>query len=368
MMRAFEKTEIKNLELKNRFLRSATWEGLADEQGRVTERFIGLHRLLAQGDIGLIIAGFAFVRADGRAVPHQTGLDRDDLLPGLSALTAAVHQDRGIIAVQIAHGGLRTSPELAGVEAAAGPSAVIIPGLTAKTRELSLPEITAIIEDFGQAAARARTAGFDAVQIHAAHGYLLNQFLSPLINRRGDRYGGGLPNRARAVYETYEAVRGAVGPDFPVFIKINAEDFIEGGFQLDEAIIVARNLVEMGLDLVEVSGGGPWDEKLLPERLNIDRTDKEAYFRKHAAAMKEKMKAPAALVGGLRSPAVIEEVLSSRHADYVSLSRPFIREPHLIKRWAGGDSTPAACISCNKCFDLVRQGQGLACAVKEKEE
>jgi len=368
MMRAFEKTEIKNLELKNRFLRSATWEGLADEQGRVSKRFIELHGLLAQGDIGLIIAGFAFVRADGRAVPYQTGLHRDDLIPGLSALTAAVHKDHGIIAVQIAHGGLRTNPELAGVEAAAGPSAVTLPGLAEKTRELTIPEITAIIEDFGRSAARTRTAGFDAVQIHAAHGYLLNQFLSPLINRRGDRYGGALPNRARAVYETYEAVRGAVGPDFPVFIKINTEDFIEGGLQPDDSVTVVRNLVEMGLDLVEVSGGGPWNPKLGPERRKIDRPDKEAYFRGHARAMKEKIKAPVSLVGGLRSPAVIEDVLSSRQADYVSLSRPFIREPHLIQRWAGGDLTPAACISCNQCFDLVREGKGLSCAVKEKEE
>jgi len=368
MKRAFDKTELKNLELKNRFLRSATWEGLADEQGRVTYQLIELHSLLAQGNIGLVIAGFAFVRADGQAVPHQTGLHRDDLLPGLSALTAAVHKAQGLIAAQIAHGGLRTNPELAGVEAAAGPSAVTLPGLTEKTRELSLPEITAIIEDFGRAAARVRTAGFDAVQIHAAHGYLLNQFLSPRINRRGDRYGGNLPNRARIVYETYEAIRGAVGPDFPVFLKINAEDFIEGGLQLDEAVTVARNLVEMGLDLVEVSGGGPWDEKLGPERVKIDRPDREAYFRKHAAAMKDKIKAPTALVGGLRSPTVIEEVLSARQADYVSLSRPLIREPRLIQRWADGDLTPAACISCNKCFDLVRQGQGLACAAKDKEE
>ena len=332
MTRCFEKTEIKGLTLSNRFVRSATFEGLADEEGRVRPEMADMLAALAKGRVGLVITGFAYVRADGQAAPFQTGIHNDDLIPDLIRLTEAVHRAGARIVMQIMHAGVIALRGFAGGEMPASPSAFENPRSKAKSRELTVAEITEIIEDFGRAAARIKESGFDGVQLHAAHGYLLSQFMSPFINRRGDRYGGTALNRARAVYETYEAVRGAIGDDFPVMIKINSEDFAEDGILLEDSVVVARNLAEMGLDCIEVSGGGHWSGRLAPSRTKIDQPEKEAYFRGQASVFKEKVHAPIMLVGGLRSLDVIEDVLKKRQVDYAALCRPFIREPDLVAR------------------------------------
>ncbi|MBU2551016.1 MAG: NADH:flavin oxidoreductase [Proteobacteria bacterium] len=366
-MRSFEGTRIKDMALKNRFIRSATWEGLADDRtGRILPRLIDLLTELAAGGVGLIVAGYAYVSEDGKANPYQTGIYDDDLIPDLSRLTASVHQAGGRIALQIVHAGIMATGGFDGGEAPAGPSPVENPRSKVMAREMTAAEITRVVDDFGAAAGRIKKAGFDAVQLHVAHGYLLSQFMSPFLNRRGDRYGGSRENRGRAVFEAYEAVRGAVGPNYPVMIKINAEDFVEGGVALEDSVFIAARLAEMGLDAVEVSGGVLWAGRMGPSRTKINEPDQEAYFRAQGEAFKAGVKAPVILVGGLRSLDVNEDLLARGQADYLALCRPFIREPDLINRWAGGDASPAACISCNGCFKGVMDGRGISCAVTEK--
>ncbi|MEW6266796.1 MAG: NADH:flavin oxidoreductase [Thermodesulfobacteriota bacterium] len=367
MKRVWEKLEIRGLNLRNRFVRSATWEGLADQEGRATDRLADLLAVLARNQVGLVVTGFAYVKQDGKVMPYQTGVHHDDMIEPFRRLTEAVHRDGGRVAVQMVHGGVQARPELAGIDVPYGPSALDLPGLKTKPREMTGREITEVVESFGLAARRAKTAGVDAVQLHAAHGYLLNQFLSPYFNRRGDRYGGGPANRARLLYETYEAVRGEVGGDYPILIKINAEDFLDDGLKLEDSLETAVNLVKMGLDAVEVSGGSFFSGELNPSRRNIKPQENEAYFRRYSAAFKEKIKAPVILVGGLRSPETIEAVLKGREADAVALSRPFIREPDLVSHWAHGDLAPAACLSCGGCFRSGLIGRGISCAQLEKE-
>ena len=363
----FEKTGIKGLEPKNRFMRSATWEGLADEEGRVTGRLTDMLGRLARGGVGLIVTGFAYVRKDGQAMPFQTGIHHDGLLPELSELTREVRRAGAGIVMQIVHGGALARPRLAEVDVPSGPSAVMPPGIKAAPKELTVGAIQDIIEDFGRAAARVRAAGFDGVQLHAAHGYLFSQFLSPAFNQRGDRYGGNLLNRARILYETFEAVRGTVGDDFPVFIKINSRDHAPGGLELEESIRVTRNLAEMGLDGVEVSGGLPFSGEMGAVRQDVDSPEKEAYFRLAGAAFKSRLGIPVMLVGGVRSPQVIKEIHEHNQADFISLSRPLIREPELVSRWADGDLSPSTCTSCNDCRRPGLLGRGVYCIHLKKE-
>ena len=223
---------------------------------------------------------------------------------------------------------------------------------------LTETQIAGIVDDYASAAARARKAGFDAVQVHAAHGYLINQFLSPARNRRTDAYGGTLHRRARLLYEVYEAVRGAVGADFPVFVKMSAYDGFPGGVEPAEAARVAAELNARGIDAIEVSAGTPegarrggWDH-IMPAPLA------EGRFFDYALLIKAAVTCPVICVEGWRDPRRIAQALES--IDAVSLCRPFIREPHLAARWRSGDLTPATCISCNKCLELIVD-RGLGC-------
>ena len=363
---AFEKYSIDGLELNNRLVRSAVWEALADEEGRIGDELPRLAAELARGGVGLVIIGFAFVSRNGKALPYQTGVHHDDLTPGLAKVADAVHQAGGKAVMQIAHAGYQTKASVCG-DVPGGPCVLQLPGLDQKVRELSIKDIQQIVDDFGKAAQRVKSAGFDGVQLHMAHGYLLSQFLSPFLNRRGDRYGGSLLNRARISYEVYEAVRGEVGSGFPVMAKVNSEDFIKGGLTLDESLQAAANLVDMGLNAVEVSGGHKWSGRYGPVRTKISKPEDEAYFKDAGRAFKQSVQVPVILVGGFRSPAVIADILETGVADMVSLARPLIRQPDLIANWRDGDPNPAACISCNGCFSSGLKGRGSVCVVLEKE-
>lgn len=367
MTKAFEPTTIRGIPLRNRFVRSATWEGLADSGGLVRDELIEMLSRLAENEVGLIIPGFAYVQAQGRAMPFQTGIDRDETIDGLKRLVESVHEAGGRIFIQIAHGGVASRPGAGGNDVPPGPSAIELPKGKVKPRELGTVEIQGIVDDFGRAAGRAIAAGCDGVQLHAAHGYLLSQFLSPFYNRRGDRYGGKAHNRARLLCEVFEAVRGEVGDKAAVTVKINSEDYLAGGLELNESLEAARNLDAMGIDAIEVSGGLPYSGVLNPIRAGIDAPEKEAYFRLAAQSFKAAVKAPVILVGGLRSPSVISEILDQDHADLVALCRPLIREPDLIDKWRTPDAKPSACISCGACAARGVRGKGVSCAVLARE-
>jgi 2,4-dienoyl-CoA reductase-like NADH-dependent reductase (Old Yellow Enzyme family) len=362
----FEATEINGMKLGNRFVRSATWEGMAGDDGSCTPKLVNLMRELAKGGIGLIITSHAYVRQDGQAGPWQLGIYKDELLQSLREMTQAVHDQGGRIVLQAAHAGFFASASLTR-QTPLAPSHV--EGLTKSARkEMTLDDIQAILEAFGAAAARAKEAGFDGLQIHSAHGYLLSQFLSPAFNKRTDEYGGSVENRAKLLLAVLRRVRDDVGADFPVLVKMNSQDFLDGGLTLEDSLKVGTLLQEGGIDVIELSGGTLISGKLNPSRMGIKSEDKEAYFREAAKAFKEALRVPIIMVGGIRSFDLAERLVEKGYADYVSMSRPFIREPDLVKRWASGDLRKAACISDNQCFGPAMAGEGIYCVVKEKQQ
>lgn len=259
-------------------------------------------------------------------------------------------------------------PKFTGTEPA-GPSAIEIDGKVL-CREMTIGEIKEAVTLFGEAALRAKKAGFDGIQIHGAHSYLLNQFLSPFYNKREDEYGGDLNNRSRIVRETYRTIRSAVGDEYPVLIKLNSDDFLENGFSTDEMIQLAGLLEKEGIDAIEMSGGAIQSDKYLrPVRPGvIDSEEKEVYYRDAAVRYKEKITVPLMLVGGIRSYNVAEQLVNEGTTDYISMSRPFIREPDLINRWKSHDFSKSECRSDNTCYRPGIKGKGIYCVVREKEE
>ena len=253
-----------------------------------------------------------------------------------------------------------------------GPSAIQDPLTGRIPKEMTTREIIQVIEAYAAAASRAKKAGFDGVQLHAAHGYGINQFLSSSSNDRSDGYGGSIGRRYRFLGEVLEDVRGSVGRDYPVLIKLNGHDYLERGVP-EESLYVARRLEKDGIDSIEVSAGSRASaDGMIPFRLNILREEDEAYLAQLASSFVETVDVPIIAVGGIRSPGVISGILSEGLADYIALSRPLIREPHLINRWESGDLEKATCVSCNGCFGTGLQGLGISCEVervlKEKRD
>lgn len=363
MSKLFESTTINNMPLANRFVRSATWLGMAKDDGSVSPKLIDVLVKLAQGGVGLIITGFHYVSREGQSVPWQLGIYSDEFLPGLTEMAEAVHKAGGTIVMQLVHAGLQALPAVAqmnGLEIL-GPS-VMETKEGPVGREMTQDEIRETVRAFGQAAARAQKAGFDGVQIHGAHGYLLNEFLSPFFNMRKDEYGGSIENRARIVLEVVQSVRAAVGDQFPVLIKINSEDFLEGGFSVEDMLPVAAMLQKAGVDAIELSGGTSLALHAGNPNASPMRTEKkEVWYREAAKRYKEKISLPLMLVGGIRSYEVAERLVDGGITDYISLARPLIREPDLINRWKAGDIRKADCISDNACAGAVVEGKGAHC-------
>ncbi|HMK44650.1 MAG TPA: NADH:flavin oxidoreductase [Dissulfurispiraceae bacterium] len=351
-MMLFEPFQLGTLSLPNRIVRSATYEKMADDDGFVTERLIDLYRDLTEGGVGLIVTGNALVHTSGRSVPQQICIHNEFYSAGLRNLTAAVHELGGKIVVQLVHGGRQSFPSMLAGAAPVAPSAVYEPTLKITPRELRHEEIMQLADAFGAAARRAAEAGFDGVQIHAAHGYLVNEFLSPHTNRRNDYWGGDEERRFHFAEEVLLAIRREAGDALPVLFKLNAKDFVEGGLQPEESLAIAQRLAFMGVTAVEISGG-IYESGPVTVKPHIKGPETEAYFRDMSRYFKQHLKIPVILVGGLRSRSVMEDVLTSGDADLVSLSRPIIREPNLPKLMRGGKET-ADCISCNACLRFFR--------------
>lgn len=363
----FDPISINNMELANRLMRSATYDGMAKD-GHATQSQIDLYQGLAQGGAGLIVSGLMAVSVGGRLSPFQNYLFEDSYIDSLKRLTKAVHRAGGKIAAQLAHAGRESLvlAEPAEDDLPAGPSAQDNgPGYEGRCRALRAEEITNIVQSFGRAAGRAKQAGFDAVQLHAAHAYLLAQFLSPLANRREDERGGPLAKRLRLHLEILQAMREQVGDAYPLMIKLGVADGAPGGLQLAEGLEAASQLARAGFDCLEISQGlrgATFDEmefraKLAPGRQN--------YFAHWAAQVKERTEKPVVMVGGLRDFNAIAESLSQGRADMAALCRPLIREPDLVRHWQQDASYKPKCISCNQCLLLIRGGRALACAQED---
>lgn len=361
----FDKVEINGMEVRNRLVRSATWEGMCDDDGRPSEKLASYYRELARGGVGLVVSGYAYVQPEGKQMPGKMGVYTDAFIPELKGLAKAVHEEGGALCVQLVHAGGQTTQKAIGRTPLA-PSAIEAAQYQGVTPvEMTAKDMADTVDAFAQAARRCREAGADAVQLHAAHGYLICQFLSPLTNHRTDEYGGSIENRGRFMREVCDSVRKAVGPDYPVLVKLNGSDNVEGGLSAEDALEAARMLDEAGVDAIEVSGGTPGSGDLGPVRAKINRPEREAYNLALALGIKAHVRCPVISVGGYRSIEKVREALEG--IDMVALSRPLIREPGLPLRWAGPDTSPARCISCNKCFlPGIKEG-GIYCVVEKKE-
>ena len=366
----FEPIKIKNLEVRNRFVRSATYDGCSDRNGEVTEKQIKLFTDLADGSVGLIVTGIAYVHPSGQISPFQNSLAHDALIPGLKRLTRAVHDRGAKIAVQLFHAGRESARFLeTKKERAIGPS--IVPDdlfFKKEYRAATVEDIRTITRAFGDAAGRAKVAGFDAVQLHGAHAYLLSQFLSPYTNRRDDEYGGSFENRLRFHREIYLSVRKQVGDTYPVLIKTGVQDGFAGGLTFREGSEAAKRFSQWGFDALEISQGlrGNWYEET-EFRTKINRVEKEAYFRDWSKKIKRMVNIPVMMVGGLRSIGLMEVLVEKGETDFISLCRPLIKEPHIIHAWKSGSRARADCISCNKCYESLVRGEALHCVLNEKK-
>ena len=344
----FEPYNLAGMELKNRIVRSATYEKRADIDGFVTDAMIEFYKDLAKGGVGLIITGNALVHTYGRSVPQMICIHNDHYIDKLRRLADTVHRHDGKIVMQLVHGGRQCFPSLLGGEKPVAPSEVYDPSTKITPREMTNEEIWETIEAFGDAARRAMYAGFDGVQIHGAHGYLISEFLSPHTNRREDYWGGDEERRFHFLEEVYKAMRKEVGDNYPILIKMNADDFVENGLKPEESVKIVKRLEELGLDAIEVSGG-MYESGAKTAQLNILKTEQEAYFRSSSGLFKKELNIPVILVGGIRSKPVAEDIIQKGDADLISISRPLIREPDLPNKFMAGKEK-ADCISCNGCM------------------
>lgn len=385
----FSPIKIGSMEVANRFVQSATYEAMATENGEVTDELINRYSNLAKAGTGLIIPGYLYVHPLGRGMPKQTSIHRDEMIPGLKKLVEAVHQHGGRIALQLAHGGMQTSKAIIGQAPLAPSGGLRNPMTFDKCKEMTQAEIEETIYAFSQAARRAAEAGADAVQLHGAHGFLISEFLSPFFNRRKDAWGGSDEGRFRFVKEVIQETRKVLSDTTPILIKINTHDFTPR-----EAVTpkVAKKyagwLRDVGIDAVELSCGTyftfhvirgeiPSKEfvKALPgwmrllaklqfRKLRPQCSFVEAYNLAAAEIIKPELgEVPLMLVGGVRRLSHMAELVERNYTDLVSMSRPFIREPLLVKRFREGKADEASCISCNKCFAAVVNDLPLRCYV-----
>lgn len=325
----FEAVNLHNLTMKNRLIRSATWEGIADFDGAITNEAYEIYSELAKGGVGAIIVGFTDVSQDDYYIHGAMRLSRDELIPQYKKLTDIIHAEDCPVIIQLAMGAFyRKLPN----------------GLTqqAEPDNMTEDEIKSVIAMFIQSAKRAEAANFDGVQIHAAHFFFLSRFISPRVNHRNDSYGGNTLKRSRILTEILRGIKSEC-PSLHVTVKINSSDFIRGGLNESESLEICRILADNGIDSIEVSGNGTSVEGI---RAGVN----EAYFLDFASTLAENVNVPVILVGGLRSVKTMQTILDTTKIELLSLSRPLLREPDLPAKFLSGKSSESLCISCNACY------------------
>ncbi|WP_410507238.1 NADH:flavin oxidoreductase [Methanosarcina hadiensis] len=352
----FDPITVCNMELQNRFVRSATHEFMAEDDGTPTSRLGDLYEELAKNEVGLIVTGYSCVHPCGWSDANQQGIYDDRFIKPYREITDRVRRYRSKIVLQIVHGG-RQADVSQDHPVPIAPSAVKDGHSATIPREMTEEEILMAIDAFTQAAVRAEKAGFDGVQLHCAHGFLLSNFISPYTNRRTDRWGGSVGNRARIVTEIVRRIKEETGGSFPILVKMNATDGFqpgtakaELGLTISQAVETAKLLEKAGVCAIEVSGGIS-EAGGVTIKTAINSPAKEAYFKDYSKQIKSAVNIPVILVGGIRSLSVMEELLENGYADLISMSRTFISEPDLVLRLKSGKVGKARCVSCNLCFD-----------------
>jgi len=352
MNNLFQSISLGSIVIKNRFVRSATHDFMGNLDGTISDQEIELYKTLAKNDVGLIITAHAYVQHPlGRVAPGQNALYDDQMIEGYRKLANAVHEHGTKLVVQISHAGRQSfSVPKEGMDPVA-PSAVIDSSTGTLPRALTDKEIWELIDCYVAAMARVKEAGCDGVQLHIAHGYLLSAFISPYTNRRTDQWGGNIENRTRILKEIMIRSKDIIGEEFPVLVKLNSTDGFEGeGYlTLNDVVYTAKLLDSLGVAAIEVSGCIQEANRGYAKP-KIDIPQKEAYFSAAAKTIKEAVSCPIILVGGLRSLAVMEAIIADGIADLIALSRPFAKEPDLVRRLRDGQAK-VTCVSCNACFN-----------------
>ncbi|MFH1078721.1 MAG: NADH:flavin oxidoreductase [Pseudomonadota bacterium] len=379
-MQVFETSSLASIRMKNRILRSATYEGMCDALGHPQPSYYKLYEKVSGGGTGAMITGYVAVNRTGRMPRFMGIIDDDAYIDEFGKLSTIVHANDTPIIMQIAHCGGLSTKAVTNTEPVA-PSPFVNKLSRQKARKLSHPEIEEIISDFVKAIIRVRQAGFDGVQLHAAHGYLLSEFLSPHVNKRTDQWGGTTENRCRIIIEILERARKQVG-DYPILIKISAYDFDKGGMRIDESIKIARMLESAGCSAIEVSCGGINDSfpsirsngfpvkavlafvspfKKIPAPVKflastIMRFTMKSYvplfnYNVDAAVqIKKNVSIPVIVVGGIHKLTDIQDIICNKGIDYISMCRPFIIEPTIVKKFQEDKQSESRCINCSYCL------------------
>lgn len=363
MRELFDTTTIKGMKIKNRLVRSATWENKTTHDGHMTPELYGVYEELAKNEVGMIITGYANVVQEEQPNPGMMGIYDDCFIPEYKSLTDLVHQYDSKIILQVAYGGTKTTYNI-GSRVIFAPSQVPEVATNTLGKEMTKQDIEYIVAAFGESARRAKESGFDGIEIHGAHTYLINQFLSPYYNRRTDEYGGSLENRMRFLKEIYYAMRKQVGEDYPIFVKLTATEFFDGGQSFEDTKVICKEMEKIGIDAIELSGNVHGKAKsMVGQMFEGYEIEAEGYFYRYGEEISKEVQIPIITVGGLSHIEKIEEILQNTNIQYFALARPLLAEPHLVRRWKEGDRSKVKCIRCSKC----RTETGNYCVVFNKK-
>lgn len=360
----FSPGRIGSLEVPNRIVFAATSSELADKDGFVGDDVVEYYAERARGGTGLIIVEATYVEQEGKRLHHNAMLHHDRFIPGMRKIVRAVHAEGAKIALQLNHGGRELTPAVSGSVPLAPsplPSQFTGVGDAVVPKELTAPEIERIIACFADAAVRAREAGYDAVELHGAHGYLIGEFLSPEANRREDEYGRDTKGRARLCVDLVRAIKARLGAGYPVIVRMNGCDHVPGGLELEEAVEIAALIEAAGADSISVSGGVHASRPyMVVPGMSVER----GCYARYSDAMRRRLEVPVMTVGRINTPELAEEILARGQADYICLSRALIADPFFpAKARSGRVETIAPCIACNECIATVHRHKGLACTV-----
>ncbi len=357
-----EPARLGGLFLKNRTVMPAMGTGYSSPEGEVTDRLLAYLERRARGGVGLIITEVLAVHPAGRGFPSELGIHDDRFIPGLARMAAGVRGAGAAVAAQLHHAGRETFPQVIGEQPVA-PSAIGSRALGVQPRELEVAEIEQLVQSYAAAARRAREAGFDAVEVHGAHGYLVHQFISPYSNLREDEYGGDAPGRIRFAREIVRAIKDEAGRDFPVLFRLSSSELVSGGYDLDYLLPLLPLLAEEGVDAFHVSCGvydSPGNPTCPgmhhPAGLNVER----------AAAIRAAVEVPIIVAGKMHDPALAERVLTAGQADLVAFGRQHLADPDfLAKAWEGRGDEIRTCLSCNQgCIErLTFQFKSITCSI-----
>lgn len=358
----FSAGRIGRLETKNRLVLAPMVRNYADGNGHATARYVAHIERIARGGVGTVILEAAYVRSDGRGFRHQLGLHEDGAVRPLRAVVEAAHRHDALVGIQLFHGGRQAAQGISGRQPVA-PSAIPDPLVNELPRELDGAEIGAIAYAFGAAARRARSAGCDFVEIHGAHGYLVCEFLSPYSNRRTDAYGGSPENRRRFLEEIYACIRGAVGADFPITLRLSGEEDVPGGLTIADTVATARRMEQLGAAAVHVSADNyaayP-NGRMIPP-MAVD----DGVLLPLAAKVTAAVGIPVIAVGKLRAPALVEKALREHVADFVALGRSLLADPDWPAKLASGRAAEIRhCIACNQgCISRLFEQNDVWCTI-----